>query len=378
MKATFPYFGYDTYALKGFIEDLGAEVILPPKTSHRTLELGVEHSPELICLPFKITLGNFLEALEQGADTVFMAAGARKCRFGYYHYLQEGIVRRLAPRGRFIAVSQYSPYEFVFKRMPAIFNVSATRVIRALWLMFEKSLLTQEFRTFLNSRRAVDFAAAEKMKEPAQTLIERARTRTEIRLARREIKRMFAANGGKADITVALVGEIYMMIEQFANQDVERELGRLGVQVLFQRSLYHHLRHLLKIDFGSHRSHRLARRYLRACPGGEAMRTVGEAIYYVQKQKVDGIVHVFPFTCMPENIALEALQQLSADTGVPVLSLSFDEHTSGTGLLTRLEAYVDLLKRKRAKSEGARYKASASGRKAQDTGQSAQVGVGNG
>ena len=47
MKATFPYLGYDTYALKTFVEDLGVEVVLPPATSKRTLELGVEHSPEL-------------------------------------------------------------------------------------------------------------------------------------------------------------------------------------------------------------------------------------------------------------------------------------------------------------------------------------------
>ena len=128
---------------------------------------------------------------------------------------------------------------------------------------------------------------------------------------------------------------------------IEKELGRLGVEVLFERSLYHHIMHLLRIDPGFARSRRLAHRYLRECPGGEAIRTVGEAIHFTEGGLVDGIVHVFPFTCMPENMALEALQQLSADTGMPVLSLSFDEHTSRTGLLTRLEAFVDLVKRRK-------------------------------
>jgi predicted nucleotide-binding protein (sugar kinase/HSP70/actin superfamily) len=85
MKVAFPYFGYDTIALKNFIETLGGEVQLPPPITERTLSIGTKYSPELICLPFKITLGNFIEALDNGADTLFMAAGARKCRFGYYH-----------------------------------------------------------------------------------------------------------------------------------------------------------------------------------------------------------------------------------------------------------------------------------------------------
>jgi benzoyl-CoA reductase/2-hydroxyglutaryl-CoA dehydratase subunit BcrC/BadD/HgdB len=50
---------------------------------------------------------------------------------------------------------------------------------------------------------------------------------------------------------------------------------------------------------------------------------------------------------MPENIALEALQRICEPSGVPLLSLSFDEHTSNTGLMTRLEAFVELLRRRK-------------------------------
>ncbi|MEO0131232.1 MAG: acyl-CoA dehydratase activase-related protein, partial [candidate division WOR-3 bacterium] len=109
MKAAFPYIGYYSIALKDFLTALGTEVCLPPQLTKRTLELGVKYSPEMVCLPFKITLGNFIEALERGADTLFMAAGARKCRFGYYHYLQEKILRELGYQFKFYSVSQYSP-----------------------------------------------------------------------------------------------------------------------------------------------------------------------------------------------------------------------------------------------------------------------------
>lgn len=353
MKASFPYFGYDTYALKTFVESLGAEVILPPRPSKKTLELGVKYSPELICLPFKITLGNLIEAVQSGADTLFMAAGARKCRFGYYHYLQDGILRQIAPGVKLVAVSQYSPHQFVFRLMPEIFGVRPGQVVRSLLLLLHKSLLTQEFRVRLNRLRAVDFAKAERLKPQALRLVESCRSIAETNRARSAIKQLLRADEGKPRLTVALVGEIYMMIEQFANQEIEKELARLGVEVVFQRSLFHHLLHLLRIDIGSFYFQSLAKEYLRECPGGEAMRTVGEAIYFTRRRRVDGIVHIFPFTCMPENMALEALGQLATTSGVPVLSLSLDEHTSPTGLLTRLEAYVDLLKRRRGQCESA-------------------------
>ncbi|MFO7674940.1 MAG: acyl-CoA dehydratase activase-related protein [bacterium] len=347
MKVTFPWFGYDTPVLRALIEDLGGEVILPPPTSKRTLRLGVEHAPELICMPFKLTLGNFLEALEAGADTVFMAAGARKCRFGYYHYLHEQALARTGRRYRLVPVSQYTPWEFIFRLMPSEFGVSPLRVIRAVYMMFVRSRLSEEFRRLLNRHRAVDFAGAERLVRPGLDIVAGARSVAGVRAARAELRRIFGTNGRRPALRVGLVGEIYFMIEQFANGEIEKELGRLGAEVLFGRSLYRHLLHLLRLDRSFYRSRRLARRYLRVCPGGEALRTVGEAIDFVERERVDGIVHIFPFTCMPENIALEALQQLAEDSGVPLLSLSFDEHSSHTGLQTRLEAFVDLVQRRK-------------------------------
>lgn len=74
-------------------------------------------------------------------------------------------------------------------------------------------------------------------------------------------------------------------------------------------------------------------------------KTVGEAIGFAE-DGVDGILHIFPFTCMPENMALEVLQKVSEDLTVPIMSLSFDEHTSKTGLITRLEAFADMVARR--------------------------------
>jgi len=59
MIISFPHMGALSIVLQALFTSLGRKVILPPAISKRTLELGVKYSPEAVCLPFKITLGNF-------------------------------------------------------------------------------------------------------------------------------------------------------------------------------------------------------------------------------------------------------------------------------------------------------------------------------
>jgi len=61
------------------------------------------------------------------------------------------------------------------------------------------------------------------------------------------------------------------------------------------------------------------------------------------------MVHLYPFTCMPEIISRSILPQISKEYDMPVLSLVVDEQTGEAGFQTRLEAFIDLLYRKRDK-----------------------------
>ena len=44
-------------------------------------------------------------------------------------------------------------------------------------------------------------------------------------------------------------------------------------------------------------------------------------------------------------MAASVLPRLSRDYDIPLLALSFDEHSGQAGLVTRLEAFVDMLAR---------------------------------
>ena len=72
---------------------------------------------------------------------------------------------------------------------------------------------------------------------------------------------------------------------------------------------------------------------------------MAEAIIFA-KEGFNGVIHIKPHACMPEVTAMSALYRVSKDYNIPILFFSFDEHTSSVGVRTRLEAFVELLKRR--------------------------------
>jgi predicted nucleotide-binding protein (sugar kinase/HSP70/actin superfamily) len=84
--------------------------------------------------------------------------------------------------------------------------------------------------------------------------------------------------------------------------------------------------------------------------GGHAQETVGHTVLYA-RDGFDGVIQVFPLSCMPEIVAESVLPAVERDTGIPVLKLIIDEMTGEAGYMTRLEAFVDLLKKRRESAE---------------------------
>jgi predicted nucleotide-binding protein (sugar kinase/HSP70/actin superfamily) len=79
--------------------------------------------------------------------------------------------------------------------------------------------------------------------------------------------------------------------------------------------------------------------------GGLVLQALGESVLY-KKQGVHGVIELYPLTCMPEIMACSIMHKVSEDHNIPILTLCFDERTGEAGLHTRLEAFVDMIKRK--------------------------------
>ena len=84
MRISVPHMGNLYIPFKALFERLRLDYVIPPASSRKTLSLGSKYSPEGLCIPFKLTTGNIIEAAALGADTILMPAGNGICRLGYY------------------------------------------------------------------------------------------------------------------------------------------------------------------------------------------------------------------------------------------------------------------------------------------------------
>jgi predicted nucleotide-binding protein (sugar kinase/HSP70/actin superfamily) len=154
----------------------------------------------------------------------------------------------------------------------------------------------------------------------------------------------------ESPLKVGIVGEIYTGIEHFASFEIQQRLGRLGVEVDRKVTVSNWIiEHMIKKGLHLPRDMRYAKEakpWLGAMIGGHAQETVGHTAMYAQNG-YDGVIQIFPLSCMPEIVAESLLPSVENDMGIPVLSLIIDEMTGEAGYMTRVEAFVDMLEKRR-------------------------------
>lgn len=362
MKVTFPHMGYMYVSLKGMLEYLGIDVVVPPPCSKRTLTLGVKHSPEFACLPLKLNIGNFIEARELGADTIMMAGGCGPCRFGYYAYVENEILKDLKVDYNLVVLEP--PEKHIGELLGRIRKITGNRpwlqVIKALRFGFLKAKAVDEIETLSYKIRPRELVkgTTDRAQKQAVDMIDQAQNFPALAKALEQGKKLMTdvpADRERPALKVALIGEIYTLLEPYSNVNIERHLGYLGVEVdrsmmLSQWINDHLFMGLVRNLPSSERFTKVASPYLNHFVGGHGQETVGSAVWYAQ-HGFDGALQVLPFTCMPEIVAQSILPKVSEDTGMPVMTLIMDEHSGEAGMITRLEAFVDLLQRRSEQKE---------------------------
>jgi predicted nucleotide-binding protein (sugar kinase/HSP70/actin superfamily) len=153
-------------------------------------------------------------------------------------------------------------------------------------------------------------------------------------------------------LRVGLLGEFFMALEPFCNHDIEEELGKMRVEVTRGPYLSNWAKDWLFLEAISMnhggKVKKAASPYLSRDVSGDAVASLGETILHAQ-EGFDGIVHLQPFTCMPEIIAQNMFPRVSRDFDIPVLCLILDEQMGKAGLQTRLEAFVEMMGRRRTR-----------------------------
>ncbi|UYP47051.1 hypothetical protein NEF87_003336 [Candidatus Lokiarchaeum ossiferum] len=358
---TFPHFGSLVYVFERLFHELNRyDLIIPNKPSKKTAELGARHAPEFVCTPFKLTLGTFIESLERGADELAMGGCHAYCRFGYYWPVQKLILEDLGYSDfRFVPVDYESPIE-IFRTLKNEFgrDCNFSQVVRAVRASYIANRLTDITDNQVFHYRALELekGLTDKIaKKIFRRIVDTPKIR-DMKKLQKEIPKIFKReveiDHSIDPIKVGIVGEIYVVLEPALNVELHRRLNELGVVVEHSNSLRRFIDIPYKLNPFRHMpidyEQKAARPYVAHRLGGETQESIGSTIL-LKKKGWDGMVHLYPFTCMPEIISRSILPAVSRDHDMPVLSLVVDEQTGEAGFQTRLEAFIDLLARKKLK-----------------------------
>lgn len=354
MKITFPHIGKIYIFVKALLDSLNVQYIVPPHCSKKTIEIGSKYAPEMVCLPLKINLGNFIESIELGADTVIITGANGPCRFGYYGELHREILKSLGYDVKVIILDNSNGMKELYKNLSVVFNTDnpariASAFLKAFRVIYAVDRLDELCRKV--RPREKNKGETDKIMNAFTREIDKARGSNNllriIRDTQKKIREVPLISGFEP-LKVGLVGDIYTLIEPFSNIDIERRLGNMGVEVdkslTITKWINEHL--FFRKKNGDREFNEACADYLPVPIGGHGRESVGNSVLY-SKKGYDGVIQIYPLTCMPEIVAESILPSVSEDHDIPILTLIIDEMTGEAGYATRLDAFTDILMKRR-------------------------------
>ncbi len=307
-----------------FFKQLGAEVVVSPLTNKQIREKAIAIAPDEDCYSTKIFFGHVLE-LKDDVDFLFIP------RFGSKHKTDMGCPK-------FIGLADV--LRSMFPDLPTIimphYNIAKGRdnkitfFLKALkvGLIFTKN----PFRLITAFRKAIKV-----YKQHYEDLIINLDTLTEW-----EARDDFHLNAkpekipGEKPLKIALIGHSYVINDEFCSLDIRKKLKNFGVNVItseqIPRSIINQQLSILenRLYFDFERD------------------ILGSIMYFLEKESVDGIIHLMVFGCGPDSLVGDLAMRFSKRMpNIQILQLVLDDLTAEAGLKTRLEAFIDMLQRRK-------------------------------
>ncbi|MCX7695639.1 MAG: acyl-CoA dehydratase activase-related protein [Caloramator sp.] len=278
-------------AIQEFLHTIGITTVVSPKTNKEILDLGVLNCVDEACLPVKIFHGH-VEYLRDRCDIV------------------------LVPR-----IMKLHKNEFIcpkFCGLPEMvkYTLDIKNIICPTITAYNEKTLKDSLYDFSKTFR-VD---KEKFKKAYNGF-------------KSNIYKYNKINSSRSNLRVLLLGHPYLIYDDFINMGLIKKLNQYGVEVFTEDNIepYDYTYRLIKKPFWT---------FLR--------NTYNCAISLVETGKIDGIIYISSFGCGIDSFSIDLIKK---DVGsFPYLVLKIDEHTGEAGVDTRIEAFIDLLKR-RAKYE---------------------------
>ncbi|SFL31485.1 acyl-CoA dehydratase activase-related protein [Halanaerobium salsuginis] len=335
------YYYYFPFWLKLFAE-LGVEVIISDNTARDLLDKGVKKSLSEICVPMKILVAHVLNLDEKNCDYIFLPR---------FKSIRKGVV--LCPKflglpdmishslpdlkAELIAdqiesknddISAYVNHKKLAKKLKIKKSEmkAALRKAAKFWWRYRQLLFA--------GYSIDDFLGVEKI-EVLEKLITKFENSKQLPQSKRsELK----TAGNEEVVDIALIGYVYNVYDKYINMDIINKLKEMGVRVhtfemVAQEIIEQELARLRKPMFWEFTN-----------------KLYGAARHYFASKNIDGVIHLTAFGCGPDSILGQILEIESKDYEKAFMTLRIDEQTGESHIITRIEAFIDLLRLKKERN----------------------------
>lgn len=328
-----------------YLEELGTEVVLSPPTTKEILDQGIRDTVTDACIPIKVFHGH-VAALSGQVDFILIPrlvsidGDATLCPkfLGLSDMIKASVAGTpplLTPRLD-IRDGRFAPLR-AWLQAANVLGAGRRRAI----LAYRKAVKVGQYYEELLASRMLPSEAISTLDTWWASLRDKGSrslsdVKSGIASARASVE---AAADFPRRIRLGVVGYPYMIYDEYINCGLLATLKRLGVAILTPEM----------VPAKCRRSQASKQpKYLFWHYSNQVMR----ATYYLfQEGMIDGLIHVTAFGCGPDAMVDKLLELDCRKQGrLPYLSLCLDEHTGIAGVLTRLEAFVDMLVRRKGDS----------------------------
>lgn len=363
MRLSFPHMG-SVIVYKKILELLGHEVIVPPRPSKKTFDLGVKYSPEHACFPYKTLTGTYVELCQMGVETIVTSGGNGPCRAGFYPVIHQADLNEMGYNVELLVFDSFylNKKKFMQLLLKLKEKNSWFKVISVIRFTFQMVEEMDKFDKKIHQIRPYEVRSGqtEKAWTEIKELFDKVKNKKELDNAVAEGNKiidsveLYPVDESKR-LRIGIVGEIYVVMEPSVNFDVEKLLGELGCETHRSQYLFDWLNYNFKVPSfmkgtktKSHEEEILKKgeQFIEIPIGGHAKQSAGHIVDYKEKG-YDGIIHLMPFGCLPELITQSVIPKITELYDIPVLSLSLDEQTGQANSKTRVEAFVDLIRNRK-------------------------------
>ena len=303
MPRALTYYNYFPF-LYGFFTNLGFKITLSDPTTKKTLVEGASLVVTETCLPIKVYVGHVLNLLEKGVKNIFVPS-IQSVAPKIYNCSK---IRGLPDLIRNVVRGEYNLIEATLDKSEKNLGLQVKKALRAGFV------LHNNFKVMMQNH--LNFETALKNAKEGKVVIN----------SKKEEE-----NG----INVALVAHGYNIYDKRVCMDIFKKLKDLGVNVYSALQLTDEQ---LKDGINTLE----AELYW-----ANQMEMTGAAGHYLKSDSIDGLITITAFGCGPDSLMIEDIKRKSKNFNKPLLNLTIDEHTGEAGFVTRLEAFCDMLFRKK-------------------------------